>query len=519
MDATAQLALMTKLKIIFEKDDIFLSFPVTMAGLSYTPEQLTFVPMVQDMPHFLEFSELTNALPTGALFQPSLDDSSLLGSEYLKILKSAQLAQGALTAQQNTDLQQARAFLYAQDPDGLPTPSASVIAYQQYQQAWFKATQNYKAAQTTAQMSTDPQVQAQWQNTDEPQLRAQVDAAQNDWVIKGFKAQVEQAMQVEQRCAAQSPSLVFSDWLSQCNADLASFTDPSTNQSFLPTIFSPHDVLEQAVWPNLSITGAEIPNLVSQAPAELTKVVGTTSGSSIVDSVTFEYCSVSLTRTWFRPDVFWSQFWRFPDSATQLSDGNVPAQGEWPAYITAVIFARNVAVTMHNNAQAATQPMHPILMHPIFMIATQVTPAAQPAPVPHPAPALFPHPMVMMAHPAAQPAPAPHAAPAPPLAHPTVMMAHPAAQPAPAPHAAPAPPLAHATVMAINPAAFARLNASTFASVPATAQPASAAPGPGAAPAGASQQPPPGPAQVTILAFICKRLPKCPNPDPTLDWG
>ena len=141
MDAIAQLALMTKAKLIFEKDDTFLSFPVTMP-LSYTPDQLRFVPMVQDMPHFLEFSELTNALPTGALFQPSLDDSSLLGSEYLKILKFAQLAQGALTAQQNTDLQQARAFLYAQGPDGLQTPSPSVIAYQQYQQAWFKATQN-----------------------------------------------------------------------------------------------------------------------------------------------------------------------------------------------------------------------------------------------------------------------------------------------------------------------------------------------------------------------------------------
>ena len=494
MDAIAQLALMTKAKLIFEKDDTFLSFPVTMP-LSYTPDQLRFVPMVQDMPHFLEFSELTNALPTGALFQPSLDDSSLLGSEYLKILKFAQLAQGALTAQQNTDLQQARAFLYAQGPDGLQTPSPSVIAYQQYQQAWFKATQNYKAAQTTAQMSTDPQVQAQWQNTDEPQLRAQVDAAENDWVIKGFKAQVEQAMQVEQRCAAQSPSLVFSDWQSQCNADLGGYTDPSTNQPFLPTIFSPNDVLDQADWPTLSITGAEIPNLISQAPAELTKVFGTASGGSNIDSVTFEYCSVALTRPWFRPEVFDAQFWRFSDSSTQLSDGNVPPQGEWPAYITALIFARNVVVKTHGDTNTATQPVHSFLM-----IAAHVAPAVQPPPVSHPAPAQsLARPMM--------------------LRSPSIMMMQPAMRAETVEFHPQVNPVTPVRSLAIGPAAYARLNASTFASAPAAAQPAQAPLGAGTAPAGTSQPPPAGPAQVSILAFICKRLPKCPNPDPTLNWG
>jgi hypothetical protein len=40
----------------------------------------------------------------------------------------------------------------------------------------------------------------------------------------------------------------------------------------------------------------------------------------------------------------------------------------------------------------------------------------------------------------------------------------------------------------------------------------------GAAPA-PSPQPSPETTQVSILAFICKRLPKCPNPDPALNWG
>jgi hypothetical protein len=235
--------------------------------------------------------------------------------------------------------------------------------------------------------------------------------------------------------------------------------------------------------------------LISQAPAELTKVFGTASGGSNIDSVTFEYCSVALTRPWFRPEVFDAQFWRFSDSSTQLSDGNVPPQGEWPAYITALIFARNVVVKTHGDTNTATQPVHPFLM-----IAAHVAPAVQPPPASHPAPAQsLARPMM--------------------LRSPSIMMMQPAMRAQTVEFHPQVNPVTPVRSLAIGPAAYARLNASTFASAPAAAQPAQAPLGAGTAPTGTSQPPPAGPAQVSILAFICKRLPKCPNPDPTLNWG
>src|SRR5579859_7235092 len=194
MDALAQLALMTKAKLVFENPGTFLSFPA-LTPINYSPDQMKFSQAMSnnDVLHaFAGFSTLTNALPQGTLFQPSLDH--LFWDVYAGLLNNMQLAQGTLTPQQQAELQAAQSFLTVQQ-DGLPVDSPAVLAYKQYQQAWFAATQNYNNQKITATSSSDPNVQAQWQNNGEPFARAQVDTAESDWEVKGFKAQVEQARQ------------------------------------------------------------------------------------------------------------------------------------------------------------------------------------------------------------------------------------------------------------------------------------------------------------------------------------
>ena len=111
VDTLAQLALMTKAKLVFENPDTFLSF-AALSPLSYTPDQLKFLPTPHDMSVFSEFSQLTNALPQGILFQPSLDN--MLWNVYLNVLRNAQLAQGVLSDEQISELQQAETFLQMQ---------------------------------------------------------------------------------------------------------------------------------------------------------------------------------------------------------------------------------------------------------------------------------------------------------------------------------------------------------------------------------------------------------------------
>lgn len=490
MDASAQLALMTKAKLVFESgDDTFLCFPA-LSPLSYPPDQLKFLPPTtsSEMLAFSEFCMLTNALPQGVLFQPSLDN--LLWQTYLNVLQNAQLAQGTLTADQQSAFQQAEAFLYTEGSDGLPAPSTAVLAYSQYQQAYFTAAQNYKAAELTASVSTDPGAQAQWQNIDQPKLQGQVAAAESDWETKGFKAQVEQARQVEESCVSSSPGLKWQTWTSQCNPDIDFLTD-SNNQSFAPTVYSPYDILDQTNWPTFTISGSEIQQLVGQAPEELTNVLGVGSGSSDIDSLSFEFCSVALSRPWFHPEVFSARFWRFENASEPLSDGNIPPQGVWPAYITALVFARNIVEMQHTTTGPVTQPVYSFPRVILQMPPVLRTLSAQPAPETRPVcGGMITTRRVVDVH----------SVPRMTLESrsPTEAVGVPT----------------RTTSLTLHPEIMSRLSAVTFPSVPSSTAPPQQPPNGGST----SSQTTSG-TQVSILAFICKTLPKCPNPDPSLNWG
>jgi hypothetical protein len=480
MDTLAQLALMTKAKLVFETPDTFLTFPA-LIPISYTPDQMKFADAASndEMRVFSDFSRWTNVLPQGTLFQPALDDPALW-DVYQGLLANAQVAQGSLTAQQTADLQSAQAFLSVQGAGGMPVDSPAVLAYKQYQQAWFAATQSYNNQKITASTSTDSNVKAAWQSN-EPIERAKVQAAETDWETKGFKAQVEQAQSIEQTCAAQSPRIKWQSWRALCDPQIDFMTDPN-NATFAPTVFAPFDIFEHGGWPSFSIAGSDIPNLVNQAPVELRNIFGTTSGSSTIDSLSFEYCSVALSRPWCRPEVFSSRFWRFSDS-TVVSDGSVPPHGEWPAYIVAVVFARNIVET--TRSAGAVQPQ-PLKSFPTLQLQ-QVQVAPKPAPKPIP--------VVLRA-------PVPAARPGVGTGSKNLMQAF-AISAGPIAMATARPQLA--TSVASNPALRARLTAATFASA--------------APPTPPPSQPQSSGTAISILAFICKRLPKCPNPDPSLNWG
>src|SRR5206468_9472502 len=77
---------------------------------------------------------------------------------------------------------------------------------------------------------------------------------------------------------------------------------------------------------------------------ELTDIFGTMPAGD-VQSVSFEYRSVALTRPWLPKRLFQSRFWRLGPGGGELSDGAQPSASRCPAYITALVFARNVQVT------------------------------------------------------------------------------------------------------------------------------------------------------------------------------
>jgi hypothetical protein len=509
---------MTKAQLVFAAPDTFLSFPA-LSPLSYSPDELSFasgnILSAQQLRTFAEFSRVTNSLPLGTIFQPQPD--TYLWDKYHEVLTTSVLASGELSSEQQAAIAAAQAYLYVTTPDGLRADSPAVIAYKQYRDAWFKAVQDYKEKQLSAGASTDPKQQAQWKDTDEPALRAKIAEAEANWENKGSKAAVEQAQKAAIEVAAQSPRLIWRDWSSKFIPEIDLQTDPDQN-TFALTGFLPNNAVEQTDWPSFTLSAFEIGRLVGQAPKELAAIFGELPNSTEIDSISFEYRSVGLERPWLEPKVFSARFWKPANPAAQLSDGGDPPNGDWPAYITAVVLARNIVL----HVRAASGPPAPVQLRALPSITQRLEFVAQPAAVGS-APALKP---VVAAAPVALRVPPP-----PSVARPAVMMSAKPAVATPTVHPALAPPVttAHiATAMAapavVHPAspnvAMVRLNPALLSTVY-VAHPIVVSPPPAPPPPQPSPTPPPSPQatpEVSILAFVCKRLPMCPNPDPALKW-
>ncbi|HJU09603.1 MAG TPA: hypothetical protein VJ728_01940 [Candidatus Binataceae bacterium] len=493
MDGLTYLALAAKAKLVFEDVDTFLSFPAT-TPLNYTANNLSFGAFNStdsgERLVYSEFARVVNALPAGTIYEMG---DKFLWDVYANVLRGAILAHSQATAQDAAAYERAVAFLNVVDGSGASTASPQLLAYRQFRDAWFVAVQNYKTQQSTAESLTDSAAIAQWKNVDEPRLRAQVEQARSDWEAKGFKQQVEEAEQTQQEYAARSPELMWKSWSALFDPDIDLMTDP-IGQQFAPTSFVPSDIFAHD-WLTFSIKGPEITRLIAAAPDELKTIFATEGSQATVDALSFEYRAVSIARHWFKPEVFNARFWRLPDGCSPLSDGGDPPKGEWPAYIVAVVFMRNINVTMHADHPA---PPRMIRALPTFRYVAVAGAGPRPqmrltpvAPIMHVAPP--PHPMI----PAAIRVP-------PPIAAERFAVVAPIRPMTPIHTAVPI-----RIGLPVRPIIVQPPHTTGVAGQPGSPQAPPAKP-----------EPAPDPKNdISILAFICKRLPKTPDPDPGLDWN
>ena len=348
MDAIAQLALMHKAQNVFGSDGTFLSFPIT--PLQYTQNDLGFA-QTFDIPRLKEFSLLVNLIPTGEAWQPSTARS--LWDAYSDVLggHDTQLAQSTRTPAEENQYQAAVQLLSVTGADGWTEPSPAQLAYNQFRDQMFMLKETYNAAQLTA--SLDPDQQAHWQDVEEPELRQQIQDLDIRWVNEGFKHEVENAQEVRRRLGAKNPNQTWSDWQSRFNPDISALTDTDGVQ-FYPTSFSPANALEDGSWQTFTLTRGEVEAMVKAAPAELRSRLAADGQSSDIESITLEFSSAAILRPWVDTDVFKARFWRFGDRSKQLSDGDMPPAGECPAYVSALVFARNITVQRKRPVTAGT---------------------------------------------------------------------------------------------------------------------------------------------------------------------
>ncbi|HEV7906317.1 MAG TPA: hypothetical protein VGO96_20925 [Pyrinomonadaceae bacterium] len=554
MDSAMQLALMAKAKKVFGADDTFLSFPVS--PLPYTKRELDFFSdrdadeLRQSQHNLQAFSTLVNLIPDDEAWLPT--ETVFLWDVYEQILKEGNFAESTRTPEEEAAYQRALSFLRVTGEGGLFEDSPQMKAYRQHKDAFLLVEQKYNADKFTGENASDPLEKQRWKDVDEPAQRALLNELRTQWITAGYKNEVEAAQAKVVSLGARSPLQTWSEWNSRFNEDIDTVTGTDASTVF-PSFFSPSNAIDDDAWQPFKLSAEEIKVLLNEAPAELRERFNADSATAGNKSLTFEFSSAAIQRPWFASDVFKARFWRFADANRVISDGGKPAKGTCPAYVTAIVFARKV--------REEVKPAEP------------VRPTIPPVGIPRPGilgrigimrPDLVARPGIV-ARPNVTPQPAPQAqttdkpfggfqfaagvrdqdklkrrmaersiaartpANERPAATPTMLSARMVGNPAlrrpgifrtdnprtaiPRPAVTPADASRRLSIVRDH-RLFQRLERPRIR-IP---QPTQPTPTPPVTPTPATPTPPVQDDSIYILAFICKAVPKAPDPDPTLQW-
>jgi peptidoglycan hydrolase-like protein with peptidoglycan-binding domain len=360
MESNVERALAAKmLKLFPPTSDTFLAFP--MAGAAFTAADLAIFERPGEAAADVrlrfhrkaQFSRLMNQVPADALSWST--DGELLWTQYKRVLDDAEMATSALTAAEQTRLRAARDYLSdsVRTEHGTTTVySPEVTAYYQYKGAAEELERTYLDEKMTAEHSLDGAVRAAWDGGRRQLLEAARAKAAQDWAVLGHKAEVEAAQATVTALGAKDPQLRRMALLA--DYDLCAEPDLNANDpvGVRSTFYSPSDIFSPgATWNTLHLTGSEVQQLLAEAPPELA-ALNTSAGGDIV-SMTVEYTSVTVMRPWFDPSFLAMRSWRLPEGVV-VSDGGSPRRGRIPGYITSLVVARKV--TIERSAPAGQGP-------------------------------------------------------------------------------------------------------------------------------------------------------------------
>jgi hypothetical protein len=345
MDARIALAVMAKAKLVFERDETsFLAFP-TLTPYVYSRAELEAVAsgeisreaaLVQS-----EFSRVVNAIPRSVVWS---GDGARLWEVYDDVLGSV-VASSSRTPDEERRYREAFEFLH-REVDGRWEDAPEVVAYRAWRDAWFTAQADLRNREVEAQLSGEPQVKARWE-ADAPAYRARIADVESSWKAQGHKEVVERHRSTEAELGARSPLIEVSHARTLLGDETAMLMDPSANR-YLPSGFFPANAIDEGAWQRFTLSGAEARVLVDRAPAELRAQLAPDGLGLEVERLSFEYSSAAIARPWFVPGMLTARYWKFADPGKLLSDGVFPPSPAslCPAYVAAVVFARNVEVTV-----------------------------------------------------------------------------------------------------------------------------------------------------------------------------
>lgn len=351
MAVSASLALAVKLKKIFEKDDRYLTFPT---GIGFAYDYLEFIKdpsrtslSLQEQLNFkADFSRLMNTIPQdNPNFMPN--SSEFLWDELKSVLDDCIFAPSTLTSDEERQLAEAIDFL-TDDLDGFQVYSPQVSKYYEYKTIYDETVRTYEDEKMSVQFAEGDnaeELKEQWDAYRKKQLKEACDKAEQDWINLGYKRQVEEYQSAKNNLEIRKYLNRYRrDYLDELAvSEIADLNGQGIG--FLTTFFSPLDAFDKTMpWTRVTLTKSEISKLITEADSQLKTRFETETGNVDIEAISLEYNNVIIIRPWFKPEFFESRYWKLPD-ARVVSNGQLPRDGILPAYITSMIVARNVKIT------------------------------------------------------------------------------------------------------------------------------------------------------------------------------
>ncbi|HLI50813.1 MAG TPA: hypothetical protein VKU87_03400 [Thermomicrobiaceae bacterium] len=338
IDAVAVVGIAARMQQLLAQPGSFLSYP--LSAVAYPADDLRFLGIgglnAGQAQALAEFSELVNRLPSvGAVWNTT--SVGHLWDVYRDML-GADLARSSLSPDEQAQYQQAWSYLHVDEPGDLDPPSPAWQEYRAAQQAYFMAEAAYRQSLGTP---------------DEDAAEAARDSSWQSWLVDGHKDDVERALLTISTLGDKDPSVVWNRYRRQFDPTLpAAYQTGLDGSVYVPTFYAPSSVLD-VPWLQLTLTKDDLAAACQQAPPALKPLLGQQDGATDVQSISFEYMQVNVVRPWFSPTMFSSRAWKLPPSEPALSDGADPPSGSCPAYVSAIVLARNITLNRLKRATSS----------------------------------------------------------------------------------------------------------------------------------------------------------------------
>lgn len=289
------------------------------------------------------FAQLMNLVPAvSALFGTP---STLTWDVYQVLLDTAILARSTLTTQERSDLAEANALLYRPDGD----PSEQYTSYVEAQRRWQAADEEVRSLQLGIEASDDRHYRSNLEEQLELALQDR-ESTLEAWVVEGRKGEVEQALALKIRLEGRG---VQDAWRDREDRFEAARRDDPEFGAYWRTGFEPRAVVDSDAWSSIAIDKSEISGLVERArPAVQTAAEGWApdDGSNradvIIERITFKAARIDILRPWFDAGVFESRAWKLPSHTGPVSDGTLNPRGLLPAYVVSAIMVKDVDIRL-----------------------------------------------------------------------------------------------------------------------------------------------------------------------------